>query len=200
MQYTTLNNWIKMPMLWFWVYKVAQNEAKDVVLNAINTWYRLIDTAQYYENERWVWQAIKASWIDRKEFFVTTKLITKWNENTLKWIDISLQKLWYDYFDLILIHRPKWDNISIYKAQKPETKSTVVGQGTMTTSAVNASCAKKKEGGVRYDRDLDLCCSINSGTIVIVGQWSSQNRHRCVGLDRTSCCRCWYYDNFVIVI
>ena len=116
MQYTTLNNWIKMPMLWFWVYKVAQNEAKDVVLNAINTWYRLIDTAQYYENERWVWQAIKASWIDRKEFFVTTKLITKWNENTLKWIDISLQKLWYDYFDLILIHRPKWDNISIYKA------------------------------------------------------------------------------------
>ena len=116
MEYITLNNWIKMPTLWFWVYKVAQNEAKDVVFNAINTWYRLIDTAQYYENERWVWQAIKASWIDRKEFFVTTKLITKWYENTLKWIDISLQKLWYDYFDLILIHWPKWDNLNIYKA------------------------------------------------------------------------------------
>ncbi len=116
MEYITLNNWISMPMLWFWVYKVVQDETKNVVLNAINTWYRLIDTAQYYENERWVWQAIKASWIDRKEFFVTTKLITKWYENTLKWIDISLQKFWYDYFDLILIHRPKWDNISIYRA------------------------------------------------------------------------------------
>ena len=116
MDYTTLNNWINIPMLGFWVYKVPQNETKDTVLNAIKTWYRLIDTAQYYENERWVWQAIKTSWIDRKEFFVTTKLITKWYENTLTWIDISLQKFWYDYFDLILIHRPKWDNLSIYKA------------------------------------------------------------------------------------
>lgn len=116
MQYVTLNNWVQMPILWFWVYKVYQDQAKEIVLNAINTWYRLIDTAQYYENERWVWQAIKASWISRKEFFVTTKLITKWYENTLKGIDISLQKLWYDYFDLVLIHWPKWDNTSIYKA------------------------------------------------------------------------------------
>ena len=116
MQYSTLNNWIRIPMLWFWVYKVAQDEAKNIILNAINTWYRLIDTAQYYENERWVWQAIKASWINREDFFVTTKLITKWYENTLKWIDISLKKLWYDYFDLILIHWPKWDNLSIYRA------------------------------------------------------------------------------------
>ncbi len=91
MEYITLNNWVSIPMLWFWVYKVAQNEAKGVVLDAINTWYKLIDTAQYYENERWVWQAIKSSGIDRKEFFVTTKLITKGYENTLKWIDISLQ-------------------------------------------------------------------------------------------------------------
>ena len=116
MQYVTLNNWVQMPILWFWVYKVYQDQAKEIVLKAINTWYRLIDTAQYYENERWVWQAIKASWISRKEFFVTTKLITKWYENTLKGIDISLQKLWYDYFDLVLIHWPKWDNTSIYKA------------------------------------------------------------------------------------
>ncbi len=122
MEYVTLNNWINMPMLWFWVYKVAQNEAKNIVLNAINTWYRLIDTAQYYENERWVWQAIRASWINRREFFVTTKLITKWYDNTLKWMDISLQKFWYDYFDLILIHWPKWDNLSIYKALEASYK------------------------------------------------------------------------------
>jgi len=116
MEFLVLNNWVQIPMLWFWVYKITQNEAKNIVLNAINIWYRHIDTAQYYENERWVWQAIKNSWMDRKEFFVTTKLITKGYENTLKWIDISLQKFWYDYFDLILIHWPKWDNISIYKA------------------------------------------------------------------------------------
>ena len=116
MEYITLNNWIKIPILWFWVYKVHPDEAKWIVLNAIKNEYRHIDTAQYYENERWVWQAIKASKIDRKDFFVTTKLITKGYENTLKWIDISLQKFWYDYFDLILIHRPKWDNLSIYKA------------------------------------------------------------------------------------
>ena len=116
MKYLMLNNSVEMPMLWFWVYKIDQDKTKNIVLDAINTWYRLIDTAQYYENERWVWQAIKYSWIDRKDFFVTTKLITKWYENTLKWIDISLQKFWYDYFDLILIHWPKWDNISIYRA------------------------------------------------------------------------------------
>lgn len=116
MEYLILNNLVQIPVLGFWVYKIDQNGTKSVVLNAINSWYRHIDTAQYYENERWVWQAIKSSWINRKEFFVTTKLITKWYENTLKWIDISLQKFWYDYFDLILIHWPKWDNISIYKA------------------------------------------------------------------------------------
>ena len=116
MEYVILNNWIQIPILWFWVYKVHSDEAKETVLNAIKTGYRHIDTAQYYENERWVWQAIRASWIDRKDFFITTKLITKWYENTLKWIDISLQKFWYDYFDLILIHWPKWDNLNIYKA------------------------------------------------------------------------------------
>ena len=116
MEYKNLNNWLEIPMLWFWVYKISPNEAKNIILDAINVWYRLIDTAQYYENEKWVWEAIKKSWIDRKEFFVTTKLITKWYENTLKWIDISLQKFWYDYFDLVLIHWPKWDNLSIYRA------------------------------------------------------------------------------------
>ncbi len=116
MEYLTLNNSTQIPILWFWVYKISQAETKNIVLDAINIWYRLIDTAQYYENERWVWQAIRASWIDRKKFFVTTKLINKWYENTLKWIDISLQKFWYDYFDLILIHWPKWDNIAIYNA------------------------------------------------------------------------------------
>ena len=116
MEYLTLNNSVQIPILWFWVYKVFPEETKEIVLNAIKNWYRHIDTAQYYENERWVGQSIKHSWIDRKDFFVTTKLITKWYENTLKWIDISLKKFWYDYFDLILIHRPKWDNISIYKA------------------------------------------------------------------------------------
>ena len=82
MEYITLNNWIQIPILWFWVYKVHPNETKETVLNAIKTGYRHIDTAQYYENERWVWQAIKASWIDRKDFFVTTKLITKWYNTT----------------------------------------------------------------------------------------------------------------------
>ena len=102
----------KIPILWFWVYRVGKNE----ILDAINVWYRHIDTAQYYENEKEVWQAIKASWINRKEFFVTTKLITEWYENTLKWVDKSLQEFWYDYFDLILIHWPLWDDINIYKA------------------------------------------------------------------------------------
>ena len=53
--------------------------------------------------------------------------------------------------------------------KKPGTKSTVVGQGTTITSEANSLCTKK-EGGVRYDGDLDLCCSINSGAIVIMGQ------------------------------
>ena len=74
MEYTTLSNGIKMPMLGFGVYKIAPNDCERCVLDAIKAGNKLIDTAQYYENEEAVGNAIKNSGIPREEFFIVTKI------------------------------------------------------------------------------------------------------------------------------
>lgn len=117
----TLNNGISMPQLGLGVYKISDDEVIYVVSNAIETGYRSIDTAQFYNNERGVGEAIKRSRVDRADLFVTTKV---WNshhgfENTLHAFDESMEKLALDYIDLYLIHwpTPMFDNyVETYKA------------------------------------------------------------------------------------
>lgn len=58
MEYVKLNNGIEMPILGFGVYQIPPSETKQAVLNAINSGYRLIDTAQSYNNEKEVGNAI----------------------------------------------------------------------------------------------------------------------------------------------
>ena len=80
MQTVKLNNGIEMPILGFGVFQIADaNECKKAVLDAIETGYRLIDTAASYQNEKAVGTAIKNSGIERKELFITTKL---WVQDT----------------------------------------------------------------------------------------------------------------------
>lgn len=74
MKTVKLNNGIKMPILGFGVYQVDPKETEQVVLEAIETGYRLVDTAAAYENEEAVGRALKRSGIAREELFVTTKL------------------------------------------------------------------------------------------------------------------------------
>lgn len=121
MENVTLNNGIQMPQLGLGVYKVENDIAKDVVTSAIEVGYRSVDTAQFYENEQGVGQAIQHSDIPRESLFVTTKV---WNshhgyDKTLEAFEQSIKKLGLSYVDLYLIHwpTPMFDNyIDTYRA------------------------------------------------------------------------------------
>ena len=119
MEYITLNNGIKMPQAGFGVFQVKdQEECTRVVLDAIDAGYRLIDTAQSYENEEAVGKAIQLSPVPREELFITTKVwISNYGyENAKASVEESLKKLQLDYIDLVLLHQPFKDYHGAYRA------------------------------------------------------------------------------------
>jgi diketogulonate reductase-like aldo/keto reductase len=121
MEYTILNNGIKMPMEGFGVFQMADpTECEQAVLEAIQVGYRLIDTAASYRNEEAVGAAIKKCGVAREELFITTKLWVQDTgyEETKKAFQCSLDKLGLDYIDLYLIHQPIGDYYSSYRAME----------------------------------------------------------------------------------
>lgn len=125
MKYVTLNNGIKMPLEGFGVFQVPDPaQCKQAVLDAINSGYRLIDTAAAYMNEEAVGAAIKESGVDRSELFITTKLWVQDAdyESAKKAIETSLEKLGLDYLDLYLIHQPMGDYVGAYRAMEEAYK------------------------------------------------------------------------------
>ena len=120
MEFVTLNNGVKMPILGYGVYQTPAEETKKCVLDALNTGYRSIDTAQAYGNEAGVGDAVAESGIARDEIFITTKIwITNAGyEKAKKSIDESLKKLRTDYVDLLLIHQPFGDYYGSYRAME----------------------------------------------------------------------------------
>lgn len=125
MEYVTLNNGIKMPLEGFGVFQVPDPaQCKQAVLDAINSGYRLIDTAAAYMNEEAVGAAIKESGVDRNELFITTKLWVQDAdyESAKKAIESSLEKLGLDYLDLYLIHQPMGDYAGAYRAMEEAYK------------------------------------------------------------------------------
>lgn len=121
MQDVTLNNGIKMPILGYGVFQVSDlAQCEQSVVQAIDTGYRLIDTAASYQNETAVGLGIKKSGIDRKELFVTTKLWVQdaSYEGAKKAFQRSLDKLQLDYLDLYLIHQPYNDVYGAWHAME----------------------------------------------------------------------------------
>ena len=119
MEYTILNNGIKMPMVGFGVFQIHDAKTtQTVVEEAIKTGYRLIDTAQVYGNEEAVGKAIKASGVPREELFITTKLwISDFSYEAAKdAFNESLRKLDLDYVDLYLLHQPFGDIFGAWRA------------------------------------------------------------------------------------
>lgn len=112
MEYTTLNNGVKMPKLGLGVFRVTDlAEAEEAVYQAIKLGYRLIDTAAAYGNEQAVGHAIKRSGVGRSELFITSKLWLTDNsyDGAKRGLERSLNNLGLDYLDLYLIHQPVGD-------------------------------------------------------------------------------------------
>ena len=111
-----LNNNIKIPSIGLGTWLIDESKVKNVVKEAINIGYRHIDTAQAYENETLVGEAIRESNINREELFITSKIRAEYKdyESAKKSIDDSLKRLGLEYIDLMLIHAPQpWDEFRI---------------------------------------------------------------------------------------
>ena len=125
MEFVTLNNGVKMPMLGYGVYQVDPAECERCVLDAISVGYRSIDTAQAYNNEEGVGAAIVKCGVPREELFITTKvwISNAGYEKAKASIDESLRKLGTDYIDLLLIHQPFNDYYGTYRAMEEAYKA-----------------------------------------------------------------------------
>lgn len=118
MEYVTLGNGVKMPILGYGVYQVTQEECERCVLDALKVGYRSLDTAQSYFNEEQVGSAIQKSDIPREEIFLTTKVwIEHYGyEQTKASVLESMRKLQTDYIDLVLLHQPFGDTYGAWRA------------------------------------------------------------------------------------
>ena len=121
MQTVVLNNGLEMPILGFGVFQMTDlTECERCVVEAIQTGYRLIDTAASYGNEEAVGRAIKRGGVPREGLFVTTKLwlADAGYDKTKRAFDRSLQRLGLDYLDLYLIHQPYGDVYGAWRAME----------------------------------------------------------------------------------
>lgn len=121
MKHIVLNNGVEIPILGFGVFQVTDAEVCErSVYEAIQTGYRLIDTAASYLNEEAVGNAIKRSGVPREELFVTTKLWIQDTgyERTKRAFEKSLQRLQLDTLDLYLIHQPFGDVYGAWRAME----------------------------------------------------------------------------------
>ena len=115
-----LSNGVQMPMEGFGVFQIPNDACEAVVLTALKTGYRLIDTASSYQNEKAVGDAIRKSGIPREELFITTKAYIQemGYEKTKLAFERSLKNLGLDYLDLYLIHMPFGDYYGAWRAME----------------------------------------------------------------------------------
>ena len=160
-----LNNGVEMPILGFGVFQIPDAaECEKAVLEAIESGYRLIDTAASYMNEEAVGNAIKKSGVPREELFITTKIWVQdiGYEKTMKAFEKSLKKLQLDYLDLYLIHQPYGDVFGSWKAMQE-----LYNQGKIRAIGV---------ANFQPDRVMDLI--MNSGFAPAVNQIETHPFHQ----------------------
>lgn len=125
MEFVTLNNGVKMPILGYGVYQADPAECERCVLDAVSAGYRSIDTAQAYNNEEGIGEAITKCGVKREELFITSKvwISNGGYEKAKASIDESLKKMKTDYIDLMLIHQPFNDYYGSYRAMTEAYKA-----------------------------------------------------------------------------
>ncbi len=125
-----LNSGYRMPVLGLGTWTLSDDEAEDCVYFAIKTGYRLIDTAQYYGNEKGVGKGLKRAIDDgivkREDVFVTSKIMPGNYSSPDDSIDESAQNLGLDYIDLMLIHQSGSHDEQVYQALAKAVKRGIV--------------------------------------------------------------------------
>ena len=145
MKYAQLNNGVKMPMEGVGTFLMSPDEAEASALSALQSGYRLIDTANAYVNEKAVGRAMKKSGVPREEIFLETKLWPAFYEQDDA-VDKTLQRLDTDYIDLLLIHQPAGNYVAGYRLmEKAYTEGKV--------RAIGLSNFKKEQ----VEEILSLC-------------------------------------------
>lgn len=130
MEYVTLNNGLKMPMVGFGVFRVPdKKECEESVYQAIKAGYRLIDTAASYTNEDAVGAGVKRAIAEgirtREDLFITSKMWVqdmKNYETAKRAIDASIEKSGLGYLDLYLLHQAMGDYFSAWRAMEDAYK------------------------------------------------------------------------------
>lgn len=116
METVKLNNGIIMPMLGLGTFQVTDPETCERnVLEALETGYRLIDTAQAYGNEEYIGRTLAHGNVPREELFLTTKVWFKDYGNAYASVEMSLRRLRTDYLDLVLLHWPFGDTYAAWR-------------------------------------------------------------------------------------
>ena len=114
MEYITLNNQVKCPVVGIGTFMLSPAEAQNSVREALKMGYRLIDTANAYINERAVGRGMKESGVKREEIFLSTKLWPSEYENENA-VDETLERLGVEYVDLLYIHQPAGNWMAGYR-------------------------------------------------------------------------------------
>lgn len=129
MEYITLNNGVRMPSVGLGTFLMSPSQAESAVYEALKDGYRLIDTANAYQNERAVGRGIRKSGLPREEIFLESKLWpTVYTRESA--VDEMLERLGTDHVDLLLIHQPAGDYIAAYKVLErayKEGKARAIG-------------------------------------------------------------------------
>ena len=120
MECIRLSNGVEMPLLGYGVFMVSPDECERCVSDALSVGYRLIDTAQAYQNEEGVGAAWRKSGIRREDLFLVTKvwISNAGEEKAYKSIEESLRKLQTEYIDLLLIHQAYGDVFGTWRAME----------------------------------------------------------------------------------
>lgn len=180
MEYKTLANGIKMPMVGFGVYQVPDFEqCEQSVLDALGAGYRLIDTAESYMNEEAVGSAVMKSGLNRDEIFVTSKIwVSNFGyEKTKKAYEAGLKRLGMEYMDLILLHQSLSDYYGAWRALEElykEGKVRAIGVSNFYPERLTDLCMNAEikpmvnqiECHPFFQRGIDLECAEHFGVVL----------------------------------
>ncbi|PKR47652.1 aldo/keto reductase [Thalassospira povalilytica] len=141
-------NGATIPALGFGTFRISEDDVKRIVPKALETGFRHIDTAQIYENEAAVGEAIELSSVPRQDIFLTTKVwVSNYrHDDFIASVDESLKKLRTDYVDLLLLHWPNKDvplaeQIGALNDVRKAGKVRHIGVSNFNTALMNEAVA-----------------------------------------------------------